>query len=251
METTTVFKPTAIQKKALALLNSGAKHILLFDGLRSGKNAIFSNVQQGAHTGMKPFLFFRKHNKTTDNRPELDGIGENLPFPDHFSNFNFTGEPRSGDSYLCNAWVNSAVTILIRNIARADFTIKKRGEDVTSSPDYAGGLPKELYVLNPRGLRHEEHEGWEMSGGLAHKRQGALKIEQTLRPAEASRLERRWESKRGAANTARKIAEINAGLKTINNGALKERGKDTKPWGNARHRPKNMLAASGNEDNTP
>ncbi len=37
MSTTVVFKPTVIQKKALALLKSGAKHILLFGGSRSGK----------------------------------------------------------------------------------------------------------------------------------------------------------------------------------------------------------------------
>jgi len=35
-----VFKPTAIQRKALALLKSGAKHILLFGGSRSGKTTV-------------------------------------------------------------------------------------------------------------------------------------------------------------------------------------------------------------------
>jgi HK97 family phage major capsid protein len=40
MGTTTVFKPTAVQKKALALLKSGAKHILLFGGSRSGKTTV-------------------------------------------------------------------------------------------------------------------------------------------------------------------------------------------------------------------
>jgi hypothetical protein len=34
---TVLFKPTAIQRKALVLLKSGAKHILLFGGSRSGK----------------------------------------------------------------------------------------------------------------------------------------------------------------------------------------------------------------------
>jgi hypothetical protein len=37
MEMTALFKPTAIQKKALALLKGGAKHILLYVGSRSGK----------------------------------------------------------------------------------------------------------------------------------------------------------------------------------------------------------------------
>ncbi|MCL2186515.1 MAG: phage terminase large subunit [Treponema sp.] len=40
MGTSVVFKPTAIQKKALALLKSGAKHILLFGGSRSGKTTV-------------------------------------------------------------------------------------------------------------------------------------------------------------------------------------------------------------------
>ncbi len=31
------------------------------------------------------------------------------------------------DNYLCNAWVNIAVNILIRNIARADFILKETG----------------------------------------------------------------------------------------------------------------------------
>jgi hypothetical protein len=40
MGTTTIFKPTNIQKKALALLKGGAKHILLFGGSRSGKTTV-------------------------------------------------------------------------------------------------------------------------------------------------------------------------------------------------------------------
>jgi len=40
MGTTVVFKPTNVQKKALALLKSGAKHILLFGGSRSGKTTV-------------------------------------------------------------------------------------------------------------------------------------------------------------------------------------------------------------------
>jgi len=40
MGTSVVFKPTVIQRKALALLKSGAKHILLFGGSRSGKTTV-------------------------------------------------------------------------------------------------------------------------------------------------------------------------------------------------------------------
>jgi len=40
MGTAVVFKPTAIQRKALALLKCGAKHILLYGGSRSGKTTV-------------------------------------------------------------------------------------------------------------------------------------------------------------------------------------------------------------------
>jgi type IV secretory pathway TraG/TraD family ATPase VirD4 len=40
MGTTTIFKPTTAQKKALALIKGGAKHILLFGGSRSGKTTV-------------------------------------------------------------------------------------------------------------------------------------------------------------------------------------------------------------------
>jgi hypothetical protein len=82
---------------------------------------------------MSIFTFFRKHTKTTDKRPEQDGnSGLNLPFPDYFSIFNT--EPHTGDNYLYNAWVHIAVSILIRNIARADFVLKREGNDVNAGP---------------------------------------------------------------------------------------------------------------------
>jgi hypothetical protein len=40
MGTTTVFRPTAVQKKVLALLKGGAKHVLLYDGSRPGKATV-------------------------------------------------------------------------------------------------------------------------------------------------------------------------------------------------------------------
>ena len=94
--------------------------------------------------------------------------------------------------YLSNAWVNIAVNILIRNVARADFILEKDGVEVKSGslfdlfhrpnehlsrydmwketaawwftegeafwwygPDYGGGLPKQLHILNPRKLQLE------------------------------------------------------------------------------------------------
>jgi HK97 family phage portal protein len=44
----------------------------------------------------------------------------------------------------------------------------------------------------------------------------------------------------------RDIAEINAGLKTIND-VLRERGKEPKPWGDIWHRPKNLVPMDFNE----
>jgi hypothetical protein len=44
MGATVLFKPTAIQRKAPALLKGGAKHVLLFGGSRSGKTAIWVMV---------------------------------------------------------------------------------------------------------------------------------------------------------------------------------------------------------------
>ncbi len=45
------------------------------------------------------------------------------------------------------------------------------------------------------------------------------------------------------AQSKRDIAEINAGLKTIND-VLKERGKDTKSWGDIWYKPKNLIAVT-------
>jgi HK97 family phage portal protein len=366
-----------------------------------------------------------------------------------------------GDTYLLHAWVNIAVNILIRNIARADFAIKMNGNDVSSGvihdlfrrpnatqscydlwketaawwfiegeafwwfgEHYSGGIPREIYILDPRRMQHELHLKNEfeyknrrwfyqtdtelipiLSDELIHFKEwnpwnpvrgvnllvslsleleqdywankansqllknnaiphGILKTDQSLRPEEADQLERRWESKYGQVKTGRKIAvlgkgtsfealsftpeliklfelkrwnlytilakfgipprvanindkttslsgkdtseqhsafwkytlipilrqfeqilesqfflrfglkekgvfdlrdipelqesedaqsrrdiaEINAGLKTIND-VLKERGKDTKPWGDMWYKPKNLIAV--NDDETP
>ena len=109
---------------------------------------------------------------------------------DDFINFDNRGV--IGDTYLIHAWVNIAINILTRNIARADFSVKREGDDIecgniydlfrrpnpalsrydlwkeTSSwwfiegeafwwfgENYTGGLPKEIYVLDPRRMRHE------------------------------------------------------------------------------------------------
>ena len=232
-----------------------------------------------------------------------------LSADDDFSIFNNNGS--IGDQYLLHAWVNIAVNILTRNIARADFTVKREGNDVESGviydlfrrpnpslsrfdlwketaswwfiegeafwwfgENYAGGLPNEIYVLDPRRMRHEgEYKGFDygfrntphrwfyhiggelipiLSDEIIHFKdwnpwnpvrgvnpllslafeleqdlfanransqllknnaipQGILKTEQTLRPEEADQLERRWESKYGAVKAGRKIAVLGKG----------------------------------------
>jgi len=215
------------------------------------------------------------------------------------------------DNFLCNAWVNIAVSILIRNLARADFIIERDGVELKNGPlfslfhrpnehlsrydlwkettawwllegeafwwfgpDYSGGLPNQLYILNPRKLQLEG-EGLEVRGEFGNKNrrwfyhsgtesvpifsdelihfkdwnpwnplrgvnplvslaleleqdyfankanstllknnaipQGLLKTEQTLRPEEADALERRWESKYGQVKAGRKIAVLGKG----------------------------------------
>jgi len=46
----------------------------------------------------------------------------------------------------------------------------------------------------------------------------------------------------------RDIAEIKAGLKTIND-VLKERGKEPKPWGDVWYRDKNLIQVEGDKKN--
>jgi HK97 family phage portal protein len=122
-------------------------------------------------------------------------------FEETFTREEYSGSVNSNrlyeDSYMLNAWVNIAVNILIRNIARASFVIEKGGKEQTQGPvyalfrrpnsrlsrfdlwketaawfalegeafwwfgpDYSGGIPRELHVLNPQRLRNE-HEGRE------------------------------------------------------------------------------------------
>jgi len=116
-------------------------------------------------------------------------FGNSLSVDDDFIKFNI--DPYN-DAYRCNAWVNIAVNILIRNIARADFIIESNGVEIKNGPlfalfhrpnenlsrfdlwketaawwfmegeafwwfgpDYGGGLPKEIYILNPRKIQLE------------------------------------------------------------------------------------------------
>jgi HK97 family phage portal protein len=124
-----------------------------------------------------------------------------------FGDFDALGaDPQITDTYLLHAWVNIAVNILIRNIARADFAVKKGGEDIERGViydlfrrpnsalsrydlwketaawwflegeafwwfghDYSGGIPKEIFILDPRKMRHEGEYRGEIDFEFRHK----------------------------------------------------------------------------------
>ena len=57
---------------------------------------------------------------------------DDLQLDDDFRIFGHVS--KRGDSYFLNAWVNIAVGILIRNIARANFILTKDGNEITGGP---------------------------------------------------------------------------------------------------------------------
>jgi HK97 family phage portal protein len=124
------------------------------------------------------------------NNKEKSVVDDDSPIHDYFS---MLSEVKTGDSYLLNAWVNIAVGILIRNVARAKFMLVKDGDEITGGPlfelfrrpnetmsrydlwketaawwhlegeafwwfgpDYSAGIPKAIYTLDPRRMRNEE-----------------------------------------------------------------------------------------------
>ena len=139
-------------------------------------------------------IFHRNKTNSQYNLKSLLGEPQtlkNLSMDEDFSIFDINSYSFN-DTYLLFAWVNIAVNILTRNIARADFTIKKEGNDIDNGiiydlfrkpnaslsrydlwketaawwfiegeafwwfgSDYSGGIPKEIYVLDPRKVRHE------------------------------------------------------------------------------------------------
>jgi len=144
--------------------------------------------------------------RKNDGRPDGDGVRERER-PNLDDGFGASNDRQhSNGSYLYHSWVNIAVNILIRNIARADFTIRKNGAEVTAGPvyglfhrpngtlsrydlwketaawwflegeafwwygpDYGGGIPREIYVLDPRRMRHEGEFTGEIDPGFRDK----------------------------------------------------------------------------------
>ena len=149
---------------------------------------------------MNPFRIFsptywrytisRERQLTDNNSKSINSFANSLTDDDAFSNLYI--DPSNLDNYLGNAWVNIAINILIRNLARADFILERDGVELKNGslyelfhrpnqnlsrfdlwkatfawwhlegeaiwwfgPDYSGGIPKEIYILNPRKLQVE------------------------------------------------------------------------------------------------
>jgi HK97 family phage portal protein len=155
-----------------------------------------------------PVLFSRNKKKVLPESGIKTVNSENsfensLTFEDDFFNL---GVNTFNDSYRCHAWVNIAIDILTRNVARADFVIEKAGVELKNGhlhslfhkpndslsrydlwketaawwfmegeafwwfgADYGGGLPKNLYILNPRKMQLEG-EGLDMREIPGHKK---------------------------------------------------------------------------------
>jgi len=60
-------------------------------------------------------------------KKSLTDTSFSLTSDDDFTNFYL--DPFK-DTFLCNAWVNIAVNILIRNVARADFVLERDGVEL-------------------------------------------------------------------------------------------------------------------------
>jgi HK97 family phage portal protein len=156
---------------------------------------------------MNPFRIFSRSKQkhiADGGKKNKNNFQNSLTYGDDFHNLYI--DTFNNDPYLCNAWVNIAVDILIRNIARADFVIERAGVELTDGPlhtlfhrpnerlsrydlwketaawwfiegeafwwfgaGYGGGLPKELYILNPRKLQLEG-EGLDVQGDLVNKK---------------------------------------------------------------------------------
>jgi HK97 family phage portal protein len=133
---------------------------------------------------IKKLLFFYKKTGESDTILKKKSVEDGFASAGDFDYFSMMSPGKNGDAYLYSAWVNIAVGILIRNIARADFVLLCGGDNVKAGPlyelfrrpnrlmsrydlwketaawwylegeafwwagpEYSGGVPKELHVL--------------------------------------------------------------------------------------------------------
>ena len=86
---------------------------------------------------MNPFKIFSANKKKAliqNDTLTNNSFRKSLTFDDDFSIFSV--DPFK-DTYLCNAWVNIAVNILIRNLARADFVLEREGVEIKNGSLYS------------------------------------------------------------------------------------------------------------------
>ena len=137
-------------------------------------------------------LFSKGKNHGTKTPRSFTAINNN----DVADDFDSMEKKACTDPYLQHAWVSVCIDILTRNIARANFEIRKDGKTVTDSKaarlfqlpnsytskydlwkqtcawwsldgeafwwfgeDYTCGVPKEIFVLNPRKMQHVVDNG--------------------------------------------------------------------------------------------
>jgi hypothetical protein len=81
-------------------------------------------------------IFFREKAAGQDTILRKKGDEHNFPLLDGFDNSSLLSFEKGNDAYLYSAWVNIAVSILIRNIARAGFVLLRGGDNVKTGPLY-------------------------------------------------------------------------------------------------------------------
>jgi hypothetical protein len=93
---------------------------------------------------MNPIKAFFNNLKQNKYRQERVVSEHNSHNKGSFQNFLTFDESHSkiwsdpfNDLYLCNAWVNIAVNILIRNLARADFVLERDGVELHNGSLYS------------------------------------------------------------------------------------------------------------------
>jgi HK97 family phage portal protein len=180
---------------------------------------------------MNPFKIFLPNSKRQDRNQERHFTEKNADTKSFFQSsinddddFSMFYKDPFKTSYLCNAWVNIAVNILIRNLARADFVLERDGVEVTNGPlyslfhrpneyqsrydlwketaawwhiegeafwwfgpDYSGGVPKQLHILDPRKIQLEL-EGLDMQNYSSKKRRWFYQTGTELVPILADEL---------------------------------------------------------------
>jgi HK97 family phage portal protein len=145
-----------------------------------------------------------KKSAAQDTILKKKGVDDGFASTGDFDYFSRMFPEKNGDAYLYSAWVNIAVGILIRNIARAGFVLLRGGDNVKAGPlyelfrmpnrlmsrydlwketaawwylegeafwwagpEYSGGIPKELHILDPRRLKHEGETLGVLSGTIS------------------------------------------------------------------------------------